>query len=80
MACRVLNVSTSGFYEWRSRPASARDESDAHLANKIRDIHAGSRGCYGAPRVHADLRLGGGIRTGRKRIARLMRMLGVAGI
>ncbi|MBS4104489.1 IS3 family transposase [Tsukamurella paurometabola] len=80
VACRVLNVSRSGFYEWRSRPASARDEADAHLANKIRDIHAGSRGCYGSPRVHADLRLGGGERTGRKRIARLMRMLGVAGI
>ncbi|WP_222678780.1 IS3 family transposase, partial [Rhodococcoides corynebacterioides] len=54
--------------------------SDALLANSIRDIHQGSRGCYGAPRVHAELRLGGGISVGRKRVARVMRLLGVAGI
>ncbi|MBY6351967.1 IS3 family transposase, partial [Rhodococcoides corynebacterioides] len=53
---------------------------DAVLAGSIRDIHAGSRGCYGAPRVHAELRLGGGIRVGCKRVARVMRLLGVAGI
>lgn len=80
VACETLDVSTSGYYDWRDRPASARDEADAHLADKIRDIHAQSRSCYGAPRVHADLRLAGGERTGRKRVARLMRMLGVAGI
>ncbi|MBY6352351.1 transposase, partial [Rhodococcus corynebacterioides] len=50
------------------------------MANSIRDIHQGSRGCYGAPRVHAELRLGGGIRVGCKRVARVMRLLGVAGI
>ena len=76
----MLNVSTSGYYEWRDRPASVRDESDAHLANVIRDIHTGSRGCYGSPRVHAELRLGSGERACRKRVARLMRLLGIAGI
>ncbi|WP_083529642.1 IS3 family transposase [Rhodococcoides corynebacterioides] len=45
-----------------------RDMSDALLANSIRDIHEGSRGCYGAPRVHAELRLGAGVRVGRKRV------------
>ncbi|WP_396275742.1 transposase [Gordonia sp. AC31] len=54
--------------------------SDALLANSIRDIHEGSRGCYGAPRVHAELRLGAGVRVGRKRVARVMRILGLAGI
>ena len=80
MTCRILKVSTSGYYEWRHRPACARDQSDALLANVIRDIHAGSRGCYGAPRVHAELRLGNAERVGRKRVARLMRLLDITGI
>ncbi|WP_072681526.1 IS3 family transposase [Rhodococcoides corynebacterioides] len=80
MTCRTLEVSRSGFYDWRHRPPSERDMSDALLANSIRDIHQGSRGCYGTPRVHAELRLGGGISVGRKPVARVMRLLGVAGI
>jgi len=80
VACRVLTVSRSGYYEWRHRPASARDEADAWLANRIRDIHAMSRRCYGAPRVHAELRLADNVRVGRKRVARLMRIIGVSGI
>ncbi|MFC7963052.1 IS3 family transposase [Rhodococcoides kroppenstedtii] len=80
MTCRTLEVSRSGFYEWRHRSPSVRDMSDALLANSIRDIHEGSRGCYGAPRVHAELRLGAGVRVGRKRVARVMRILGLAGI
>lgn len=80
VACEALRVSRSGFYEWRDRPASARDESDAHLADTILDVHARSRGCYGSPRVHADLRLAGGEKVGRKRVARLMRLLGISGI
>ena len=48
VACRVLQVSRSGYYEWRDRPPSDRDVDDAHLANQVVDIHAESRGCYGA--------------------------------
>lgn len=80
VTCRVLKVSRSGYYEWLHRPASDRDVEDAYLANTIVDIHTMSRRSYGAPRVHAELRLGMGIRVGRKRVARLLRMLTLAGI
>ena len=76
----MLRVSRSGYYEWLSRPPSARDLEDAYLANTIADIHQMSRGSYGAPRVHAELRLGMGVRVGRKRVARLLRVLGRRGI
>ena len=69
VACRVLQVSRSGYYEWRDRPPADRDVDDAHLANQVVDIHAESRGCYGAPRVHAELRLGRQVRVGRKRVS-----------
>ena len=80
VACRVLNVSRSGYYGWRGRGPSARDLADAYLADQIRDIHAASRATYGAPRVGFELRLGHGVRVGGKRIARLMRILGLVGV
>ncbi len=80
MACRVLKVSRSGYYAWRRRRASARDVGDAYLTNTILRVHAESRASYGAPRVHAELRLGLGARCGRKRVARLMRLAGLRGI
>ena len=80
MACRVLKVSRSGYYEWRDRPPSRRELEDAYLANEVVDIHTMSRRSYGAPRVHAELRLGSGRRIGRKRVARLLRLVGRAGI
>ena len=46
VTCRVLEVSTSGYYEWRSRPASVRAPDQAHLMNTIRDVHAASYGTY----------------------------------
>jgi len=58
VACRVLRVSTSGYYEWRGRAPSPRAVADAALTAQIREIHASSRGTYGVPRVHAELRLG----------------------
>ena len=64
VACRVLEVSESGFYEWRTRPPSVRSICHAWLADLIHQIHQQSRGTYGPPRVHAELRLGYGIRVG----------------
>jgi putative transposase len=80
VACRVLGVSTSGYYEWRDRPASDRDRDDAFLLNDVIEIHAASRGTYGVRRVHAELALGRGVRCGRKRIERLMRSQHLAGV
>ncbi len=80
VTCRVLEVSRSGFYEWAGRGPSERDVADAHLSNTIVEVHAASRFSYGAPRVRAELALGLGVRVGRKRVARLMRLRGVTGI
>ena len=60
--------------------ATTREIWRSGLANTIYDIHAMSRHSYGAPRVHAELRLGMGVRVGRKRVARLLRMTGRRGI
>jgi putative transposase len=72
LLCRLLGVSRSGYYAWRSRPPSERARLDAVLSEKIEMIHRNSRATYGAPRVHAELRAIG-IRCSRKRVARLMR-------
>ena len=76
---RVLGVSTAGYYAWRSRRPSARAIADDALLRRVRTIHAVSRGTYGAPRVHAELRAEGQA-TGKKRIARLMRAAGIVGV
>jgi putative transposase len=55
----------AGYYAWTSRPASARTLADQALTDQIREIHARSRGTYGAPRVHAELRLGLEVQVGR---------------
>ena len=74
--CDVLDVSRSGFYAWKDRPAPAKKKLDAHLATRIAGVHKGSRGTYGSPRVHAELRANG-VRVGRKRVERLMRENGL---
>jgi putative transposase len=76
--CRVLGVSTSGFYDWQHLQPSARARTDAVLVDRIRDVHTASFCTYGAPRVHAELRATG-TRIGKKRVARLMRTAGLAG-
>jgi len=77
--CRVLEVSTSGYYAWLKRAPSQRSREDAILANRIRWIHLRSRSTYGAPRIHAEL-TDEGVHVGRKRVARLMRVLGLQGV
>lgn len=77
--CRVLEVSTSGYYAWRKRGESKRALEDAWLLERIETIHEESRGTYGSPRIHAELRAQG-IRVGRKRVARLMREAGIQGV
>ena len=77
--CRVLEVSTSGYYAWLRRRPSKRDQEDAMLTQQIRAIHARSDGTYGAPRIYAEL-LDEGIRIGCKRVARLMQAAGLKGV
>lgn len=76
---RVLGVSPSGFHAWREREPSKRAQSDEVLKACIGDIHQRSRGTYGAPRIHAEL-AEDGKRVARKRVARLMRELGLVGV
>jgi putative transposase len=78
--CRALRVSRAGYYAWARRGVSARARADAALTERIRPVHAASRGPYGAPRVHAELADAHRIRCGRKRVARLMRAAGLVGI
>jgi putative transposase len=80
MLCRLVKVSRSGYYAWaKGRLASKRVLADEVLVEQIRTVHERSRGTYGAPRVHAEL-AEDGIRVGRKRVARLMRGQGLAGV
>lgn len=75
---RVFGVSPSGFYAWRTRGPSAHAVRDAELTARIRHYHARSKGRYGAPNIHEDLR-DEGIRVGVKRVARLMKADGLQG-
>ena len=79
VACRVLGVSRSGYYDWIGRP-SRRDETGERAGKHITEIHAESRGTYGWPRVHAELTLGLGMSVNHKRVARLMREAGLQGL
>jgi transposase InsO family protein len=76
--CRVLDVSISGYYAWRVRPVSQREQANAQLVAHIRQVHAHSRSTYGSPRIHAELKECG-YPCNVKRIARLMRLHGIRG-
>lgn len=78
---RVLEVSRSGYYRWRAGigARAARHAADEALAEKIRQVHAEYNGTYGSPRITADLRDAGG-NVNRKRVARVMRVFGIAGV
>lgn len=80
MACRVLDVSKSGYYDWLGRPEPPRQLRNKELMKMIEVIHEQSRASYGSPRVHAELTLGLGEKVNRKRVARLMRQAGLQGI
>jgi len=77
--CRVLGVSTSGYYAWLKRPPSRRATRDAVLREKVCAFHERSRGTYGVYRIQQDL-VEDGEHVSRKRIARLMREAGIQGV
>lgn len=76
--CRVLEVSSSGYYRWRRAEPSEHSNQDQRLSVEIRAIHSESRGTYGSPRVHAELQAKG-FEIGRNRVARIMAEEGITG-
>lgn len=78
MMCRLLQVSRSGYYLWRERAESARRQRDRTLRQRIHQVHLGSRGVYGARKVHREL-VAQGMACGRHKVAKLMRQAGLKG-
>jgi putative transposase len=76
--CRLLCVSRSGYYAWRTRSPSARTRANQELMRNIKEVHEESRGTYGAPRIWAELR-DRGVVCSRQRVARLLRLAGLQG-
>ncbi len=76
--CRLLQVSRSGYYAWRTRPESRRTGYDRELTRSIRLLHGKSDGTYGSPRIHAELHAEG-FTCGRAKVARLMHNAGLKG-
>ena len=76
--CALLSVSRSAYYDWSKQTPSTHARRDDTLRARIRIIHSESRGTYGAPRVHRQLREEGE-HTARKRVARVMAVAGLQG-
>jgi putative transposase len=76
--CRMLGVSPSGYYACKSRPPSKRVADDARVAAEVAAAHKASRGIYGSPRVHRELKVKG-VKVGKKRVERLMNEKGLRG-
>ena len=76
--CRLLGVSTSGYYAWEQREPSARAQANERLLARMRTIHVKSRETYGAPRMIEELQAEG-MRVGHNRVSRLMRQAGLVG-
>jgi putative transposase len=76
--CAAFAVSRSGYYRWRGQKPGARTGEDARLKIELKTLHGESRGTYGRPRLWAGLRRRGE-RTSQRRVARLMRELGLRG-
>ncbi|MEU5943854.1 IS3 family transposase [Micromonospora sp. NPDC047548] len=79
--CQAVGVARSSFYYWKSTTdaRAAQEAADVALAGRIRAVHAAFDGTYGAPRITAELR-DAGQRVNRKRVARVMRRIGVQGL
>ena len=77
---RIVGASVSGFYAWRRRGPSERDVRHAWLTDQIIEVHAMSRGTYGARRVHAELTLARGLQVSHGAIELLMQRAGIQGL
>lgn len=79
LLCDVLGVSPAGYYAWQSRPESRRTAANRDLVDDIRRIHRDTRGRYGSPRIHVELKAQGR-GASRGRIERLMRRHGIRAV
>lgn len=79
LLCKVLHVSRQGFYAWVHRKESKKKREDARILEVIKTAHEASDGTYGSPRLVGDVR-DAGFEVGRRRVARLMKVNGLAGI
>ncbi len=77
--CQVLGLSPSGYYAWVRRRPSARARRDAQLMGRIKEVWTANREVYGRLRIHAELQAAGE-RVSAKRVGRLMRRAGIAGV
>ena len=77
--CRTMEVSVSGFWSWLNRPLSQRKVQDAEISELILASHSATDGIYGEPRIRADVKEAG-INASRRRVARIMRELGIEGV
>jgi putative transposase len=78
--CQVLGVTRAGYYAWKSRAPSRRALAEGELRTLVGRIFVDSRETYGAPRIQAELADEHDLRVSQKRVARLMRELGIAGV
>jgi len=76
LQCRVLTVSRSGYYSWRTRSVSQREMANHELVKKIKTVHSESQDTYGSPRVYQELKAQG-ICCSENRVARLMQAHGI---
>ena len=79
MMCRLLSVSSSGYYDWRARQPSNRAQDNSRLLRRIHALHTESDGVFGSPRMHDELRYLGET-CSLNRVARLMQSATLAGI
>lgn len=74
--CEVFEVSRSGYYAWKTRPASTRESSQQELISVMQEIHAQTREVYGSPRMHQEL-LDRGYEISENTVAKLMKTAGI---
>ena len=77
MLCKVMQVSRSGYYSWKNRKKSKRDQEREFLISKVKELHRISRGTYGKRRMAVELEAATGIPCGVHKAGTLMKLAGV---
>lgn len=79
LSCDVLEVSRSGYYQWKTKPESERSRQTAEITKRIQEIHTESRGTYGMPRILQSLKKEG-TSCGKERVVNIMKKLSISGL